>query len=240
MISLGHDEYWTASMRRIVTADRAAGTNIAFLGANAIFRHIRLAATPIGPDRLQIDYKTDATRDPAYPADPAAATFDWRAGPDPRPESVLTGDYYHCNGVRADMVAADPASWLLTGTGLATGDRLTGLIGNEYDRVDLSAPTPRPLEIVFHSPLTCQNRPDFSDVTYYTAPNGAGVFDAGTSAWVCALGYPGQCGPGRGDASARHAVVTVTTTLLDALATGPVGRTHPAHDNAGSFYSASR
>jgi len=32
---------------------------------------------------------------------------------------------------------------------------------------------PRPLEVLFHSPLTCQHRPGFADVTYYTAPSGA-------------------------------------------------------------------
>jgi hypothetical protein len=159
VISPGHDEYWTASMRAAVTAARGAGTNVAFLGANASYRHIRLASTPIGPSRLQIDYKTDATHDPIYRKDPAAATFDWRAGPDPRPESVLTGAYYQCNGVSADMVTADPSSWLLAGSGLRAGDRLTGLIGDEYDRVDLAAPTPRPLHILFHSPLSCRARP---------------------------------------------------------------------------------
>lgn len=236
VISLGHDEYWSAGMRRAVTVARDAGTNIAFLGANAIYRHIRLAPTPIGPDRLQIDYKTDATADPADHTDPPAATFDWRAGPDPRPESVLTGDYYQCNGVLADMVAADPSSWLLTDTGLTRGDRLPGLVGNEYDRVDLTAPTPRPIEMIFHSPLTCHGHPDHADVTYYTTPSGAGVFDTGTSAWVCALGDPGRCGPGRSNATAHHLITDITTTLLRAFAAGPAGRAHPAHDNTRAFY----
>lgn len=215
---------------------RDAGTNIAFLGANAVYRHIRLAPTAIGPDRLQIDYKTDATADPAYHTDPSAATFDWRAGPDPRPESVLTGDDYQCNGVLADMVAPDPSSWPLTGTGLTRGDRLAGLVGNEYDRIDLAAPTPRPIEVIFHSPLTCHGRPDDSDVTYYTTPSGAGVFDTGTSAWVCALGSPGRCGPGRSNVTAHHLITSITTTLLRAFATGPAGHTHPAHDNTRAFY----
>ena len=37
MMSLGHDEYWTPVMRDAVTRARDAGTNIAFLGANASY-----------------------------------------------------------------------------------------------------------------------------------------------------------------------------------------------------------
>lgn len=116
-------------MRTVITRVRDRETNIAFLGANAIFRHIRLAATPLGAERLEIDYKTAAAADPVYRRDPDAATFDWDAGPDPRSESVLTGGYYQCNGVLADMVVAGPTSWLLAGTGLRRGDRLHGLVG---------------------------------------------------------------------------------------------------------------
>ncbi|MGI8870511.1 MAG: N,N-dimethylformamidase beta subunit family domain-containing protein [Mycobacteriales bacterium] len=219
---------------------RAAGTNIAFLGANAIYRHIRLTGTPLGPNRLQIDYKSSAGHDPVCHRDPAAATFDWPDGPDPRPESTLTGGYYQCNGVQADMITADPNSWLLARTALTRGARLLGLIGNEYDRVDLSVPTPRPIEILFHSPLSCAGRRDYSDVSYYTTQSGAGVFDAGTSAWICALGFLGRCAPGVPDGTAHDAITTITTNLLDAISRGPAGRMHPAHDNVGTLYPRRR
>ena len=48
LISLGHDEYWTPGERANVTAARDAGVNLAFLGANAMFRRIRLDATRLG------------------------------------------------------------------------------------------------------------------------------------------------------------------------------------------------
>ncbi len=51
VISLGHDEYYSASMRAALTAARDAGTNLAFLGANAMFRHIRLATSSLGLGR---------------------------------------------------------------------------------------------------------------------------------------------------------------------------------------------
>lgn len=229
VISLGHDEYWSKGMRDAVTSARDAGTNVAFLGANAVYRHIRFRPSALGPDRLQVDYKTDAQNDPVYATDPAAATFEWRDGPDPRPESALTGVYYDCNPVYDDMVAVDPGNWLLAGTGLQAGSRLTRLVGSEFDHVDLGAPTPRPIEVLFHSPVTCGGASTYADAAYYTVRSGAGVFAAGTSSWVCAL--DNNCGDGRGDATAQAVVTRITTNLLTGFAAGPVGRAQPAHDN---------
>ncbi|HEU4332276.1 MAG TPA: N,N-dimethylformamidase beta subunit family domain-containing protein, partial [Lapillicoccus sp.] len=93
VISLGHDEYYSQAMwDALVKARDHQGTNIAFLGANAMYRHIRLGPTPIGPDRLETDYK-DAGLDPMTKTNPAEATSQWRQPPVPRPESVVTGVY---------------------------------------------------------------------------------------------------------------------------------------------------
>ncbi len=48
LISMGHDEYWSPSERDHVTRARNAGTNIAFFGANAMFRRTRLGGTKLG------------------------------------------------------------------------------------------------------------------------------------------------------------------------------------------------
>jgi N,N-dimethylformamidase beta subunit-like, C-terminal len=40
LISPGHDEYWSPAERAHVTAARDTGVNLAFLGANALFRRI--------------------------------------------------------------------------------------------------------------------------------------------------------------------------------------------------------
>ena len=50
-----------------MTAARDAGVNLAFLGANAMFRRTRLEATRVGSGRLVVCYKS------AYPADPLSA-----------------------------------------------------------------------------------------------------------------------------------------------------------------------
>jgi hypothetical protein len=228
LISLGHDEYWSQGMRDAVMKARDhAGMNVAFLGANAIYRHIRLEPTPLGPERLEVDYK-DGTLDPLYRTDAAQATFQWRSGPDPRPESVLTGAYYQCNPVTADLVVADPTAWLFGNTGVKAGTHLKGLAGSEYDQAVASAPGPRPLQVLFHSPVHCAGQAGFADVVYYSVPSGAGGFDAGTSSWVCAI-LGNQCGPGRGSLEATAVVTQVTTNLLQSFAAGPAGRTHPAH-----------
>jgi hypothetical protein len=226
VISLGHDEYWSSAMRANVTAARNQGTNVAFLGANAVYRHIRYGSTTTGPRRLEIDYKSFSL-DPMSSTNPAEATGQWRDPPLPRPESDLTGTYYQCNPVKADLVVADASSWLLQGL-VTDGQHLHGLLGSEFDRVDLYAPTPRPIDVLFHSPVECAHTAMYGDAAYYTTGAGSGVFDTGTSTWVCALA--GQCGPGRSDGTAYQVVTEVTTRLLTAFARGPAGLSHPALD----------
>ena len=60
LFSLGHDEYWSLSMRNAALSALAKGTNLAFLGANACYRQIRLQESPVGPDRQQVCYKNAA------------------------------------------------------------------------------------------------------------------------------------------------------------------------------------
>ena len=229
VITLGHDEYWSTAMRAAATAARDRGVNLAFLGGNEVYRHIRLAPTPLGDNRLEINYKSFG-EDPIRASDPGEATQDWRQPPAPRPESVLVGGYYSCFPGRADLVVAAPANWLLAGI-VGAGERLPGVVGIEYSRVDLSVPTPRPIEVLFHSPVTCDttHRREFSDATYYTVPGGAGVFSSGTQDWVCGL-EPGCKGASAGG-RVRAVLSAITVRLLQAFAAGPAGVAHPANDN---------
>jgi hypothetical protein len=227
VVTLGHDEYWSTAMRTNATTARDSGTNLIFLGGNEVFRHIRFADSALGPNRVQIGYKSH-TDDPASKTDPAEATQDWRSPPMPRPESVLLGNIYQCNPVEADLVVADEQNWLLAGI-VHNGQKLPGLVGNEYANVDLSFPTPRPIQVLFRSPVTCRGKADFADTTYYTTPSGAGVFSAGTQYWICALDP--TCGHSNADPVAHKAVSAITERMLRAFGVGPVGREHPAVDN---------
>jgi hypothetical protein len=229
VISLGHDEYYSAAMRRALLRARDAGTNLAFLGANAMYRHIRFGSSPLGPDRVIICYK-DATIDPMYRKDKSATTQNWRDPPDPRPESVVTGVFYECNPVSVPYVVSDPENWIFAGTGVKKGTSFPGLVGPEYDRVNPALPFPRPLEVLAHSPLTCDGVRSYADSAYYTVPSGAGVFASGTMRWVCAMRGPALCGHGV-SAAARRFVDRATRNLLRAFAAGPAGRSHPARSN---------
>jgi len=233
VISMGHDEYYSKQMRATLTAARDAGSNIAFLGSNAVYRRVRFEGSSIGSDRVMVDYKLGSL-DPVSRIDPSQTTADWPQSPEPQPESSLTGAMYDCF-VRADAVSAlvvDPTSFLFAGTRVARGTKLISLMGPEVDHVSLGDPTPRPLEVLTHTPFECpQGVASNADTTYYSAPSGASVFDSGTMLWVCAI-YNG-C---RVDDPFTGSVVRrVTDNLLLAFATGPAGRAHPARDNVAEF-----
>jgi hypothetical protein len=231
LITLGHSEYWSRAMRSAVTKARDSGTNLAFLGANAVNRHVRFAGTQLGPNRLVICYKS-ASEDPAARTKPANSTQDWRLPPDPRPESTLVGVLYDCFPVNESFVVTDPGNWVFAGTRVRKGARFPGLVGPESDRLDLRMPTPRPIEVLSSVSLSCGGRWTWSNAAYYTVRSGAGVFSTGTMRWVPALGHTHRVSP-----AAWRVVQEVTTTVLGAFATGPCGRTHPAHDNAASYAS---
>jgi hypothetical protein len=231
LISLGHDEYWSSAMRQAaLDARHLYGVNIAFLGSNADFRHVRFESSPLGADRRIVCYKV-GTEDPLYGIDDAEVTVNWRDPPVPRPESVLNGDIYDCHDVLADMVVVDPSSWLFTGTGLADGDRLSLLVRGEYDHVNRFVPTPGNIELLAHSPVVCRGRNAYSDVTYYTTSSGAGVFDSGTTGWIGAL----KCAPPVKRRSCDLNVVTITENLLAGFSAGPAGVAHPSSSNLDRF-----
>ncbi|MCM2422707.1 N,N-dimethylformamidase beta subunit family domain-containing protein [Streptomyces sp. RKAG293] len=239
LLSLGHDEYWSDSQRQHVTAARDAGTNLAILGANCCFRRIRFGASAYGPDRDIACYKADYRTDPGFLAG-GAATQKFRAAPGANPESSLLGVIYDDYPVDAAYVVTNPGHWLFTGTDVTYGDSFPHLVGAEFDRVNTIWPTPRPLEILAHSPVTCEGRPSFSDTAYYSAPGGAGVFASGTMRWVEALDAKGPGGRGNHGMNAAAGAFARTTTknLLLAFATGPVGRSRPARDNVDAVYRA--
>jgi hypothetical protein len=229
---MGHDEYWTPGMRHAVVSARDAGTNLAFLGANTMYWRIRLDDRTTGPLRLQTGYRHDAHLDPLRDERPGEATARYRDQPAPRPENAVTGMLYECYPVDADYVVASPRWWGFSGTGVRAGTAIPGLVGGEADRVYPDASTPRPLEVLSHSPYSCRGDATSSQSVYYTAASGAGVFTAGTLRWVCALAD--LCDRTLGPRT-RDFVRSVTDNLLRGFADGPVGVRHPARDNLRRF-----
>lgn len=220
VVSLGHDEYWSVGMRAALVKARDAGTNVAFLGGNAIYWRIRFGAE----GQSVISYK-DAGVDPVR--DSARTTTLWRRNPHPQPENTLVGMLYECFPAAGSLVVRDPGFFLFQGTGATAGTRYPGLEGPETDRAYPTAGTPATLQVVAHSPITCgPTKRTYADMTYYTAPSGAGVFATGTMNWVPALrGASARLGI---DAAAAGFARTVTDNLLRAMAAGPMGSAHPA------------
>ena len=234
LVSPGHDEYWSPPERANVTAARDAGVNLAFLGANAMFRRTRLEPTALGPYRLVICYRTSYRQDPMYGQDNALVTNDWREPPAPDPESSVIGTLYEGYPTVADYVVAAPDAWMFAGTGARQGTSFRALIGIEYDRVNPGYPVQRPIQVLSHSPLTCNGVNSYADSAYYTHRGGAGVFNAGTMRWVESFGPPlygwgitRRCG-----AFTRR----VTANVLRAFADGPAAARYPAQDNLDAMH----
>ena len=232
LITAGHDEYWTPPERANVTAARNAGMNIAFMGANTMFRRTRMASTRLGARRLVICYKTSYLQDPMYGKDSALVTSDWREPPNPDPESSLTGTLYESNPTSAPYVIAAPDSWLFAGTGVKRGTKFTGLVGIEYDRVNPVYPVQRPIEVLAHSPLQCRGVNSYSDSAYYTHHSGAGVLNTGTMRWVACSNDLRLFGL---DKRASEFTRQVTGNVLHAFADGPAAAKYPAQDNLGEM-----
>ncbi len=233
VVLVGHPEYWSVPMRQAVEGALAAGTNLAFLAANAVYWRIRVDAGSGGPGRTIVCYK-DAGRDPLAATDPARATVRWRDDPAADPESRLIGqEYAHICSPASDFVVADPGHWVFEGTGLGAGDRLAGLVGPEYDSVDISSDVPAGLAVLARSPVVARTGQESGGLaipgapaqtaTFYVAPSGASVFSAGTIQWSWGLdGWSsGAARTGRRrrstDARVDPRVGVITSNLLHRL-----------------------
>jgi N,N-dimethylformamidase beta subunit-like, C-terminal len=242
LLSLGHDEYWSPSMRAGATSARDIGVNLVFFGANACFRRIRFEDSPVGPGRHQVCYK-DPHEDPLYGVNDAIVTANWPDAPAANPQSSLIGSLYISNPVNADLIVADATSWLYAGTGAVNGDAVQGLVGSEFDAYDPTGPSPANAQILAHSPVVAHGVSSHSDVTWYTAPSGAGVLATGTNWWISKLSdaplLPAKLLPGPFPSSVTSSVTQMTLNVLSAVGWGPAGQTYPAVSNWRTFYSPS-
>ncbi|MCC7075771.1 MAG: hypothetical protein IT198_01470 [Acidimicrobiia bacterium] len=215
VLTLGHDEYWSDTMREAIVTARDSGAHLAFFGANAIYRRVRFEAGSGGrPDRLMVNWRS--TEDPIGKTDPGAVTVEWRSPPVDKPEQEICGIQYEGAGVRADWVVTAPQHWIYTDTGLAAGDKISAAVGGEYDRVFQSVPQPAGLEVLAESPLTYNGNKTKHNAAFHRAPSGAGVFSTGSVAWIDCLdgGAPEQEDDGT-------MVRRITENVLRRFAEGP-------------------
>ena len=212
-LSVGHDEYWSASPAGERRSRPRAGVNLAFFSGNEIFWKTRWENSIDGSNtdhRTLVCYKethANAKIDPT-----SAWTGTWR---DPRfsppadggrPENALTGTIFMVNaGTTAIQVpAADGKMRLWRNTSIAslapnqTATLAASTLGYEWDEeLDNGS---RPAGLIDLSSTTAgvpQQLLDYGSnygpgtathhLTLYRAPSGALVFGAGTIQWSWGL-----------------------------------------------------
>jgi hypothetical protein len=240
MLSLGHDECWSLRERQAAVAAHHAGVNLAFFGASAILRHVRVQPSPLGPNREEVDYR-DSAADPLNGhGDPLEVTGNtWASPPASWPEDDFVGESY--NGFLnptappAALRITTAAAWIFTGIGLHDGQAIPDVIRSDVDSLEPGLGHPPNVEVLAHSPLDAHHAQArthtagtfYSDMAYYTDPDShAGVWDSGTNNWIpnltpCTTGQP----------CPASTISAITANLLRLFGSGPAGITHPSIPN---------
>jgi hypothetical protein len=229
-LSVGHDEYWSMEQRNYVEQARDNGTNLAFFSANTAYWQVRFEPSTSGQaNRVMTVYKdtsgigTGAALDPIAQTNPAAATTLFRSPEVNRPENALLGVAYTGDLGSAgiyqgfDYVVSNASDPYYANTGLQNGDKLTGLVGYEWDAVLNNGFTPAGLVVLSQSPVQPQGglpplppgtNTTIANAVRYTAASGAKVFSTGSIQWVWGLDSYGVMNP-RVDTRAQQIAVNV-------------------------------
>ena len=143
VLSVGHDEYWSAPMRDHLEAFIARGGNVAFFSGNSVCWQVRSEDA----GRSLTCWKQAFKEDPLYRSkgNPRLSTL-WSHHLVNRPENRLTGvgflygGYHKSHGQFMDGSGAfnvhRPEHWLLEGTGVKEGHAFGGkdtIVGYECD-----------------------------------------------------------------------------------------------------------
>jgi hypothetical protein len=189
VVDLGHDEYWTETMRQAFEAARDGGVNLAFMGANDVYWRMRYEDS----GRTIVVYKSRSNPDPI--ADPSQATGLFRVVD--RLECGLIG-IQHQGGAMSWQpgdYAVVPSSlghpWFRE-TGFDSTSILSGLVSVETDTIpgwDHGASCGHALTVFFHHEAGGDTLGN-ADAVAYTAPSGATVFAAGSEQLVWGLADP--------------------------------------------------
>jgi len=147
VLSVGHDEYWSAPMRDHLEAFIKAGGHVAFFSGNTCCWQVR--SEDAGSSL--VSWKQRLVMDPVFPSgDHKLLSTLWSHHLVARPENQLTGvgflfgGYHRSHGQFMDGKAAftvhRPEHWLFEGTGVKQGDEFGGkdtIVGYECDGCEL-------------------------------------------------------------------------------------------------------
>jgi hypothetical protein len=185
VITAGHGEYWTKTIRDAFQAARDSGGNLAFMAANTGYWQVKYEDA----GRTIVAYKSRYDPEP----NPALKTTMFRDLVPPRYECELLG--IQSQGVALNWPPSDYAvvasavsdPWM-RGTGFHAGDVLRGIVSVESDTIPgnqtASNACGHKLTVFFHHE-TGSDKTGNADAVRYTATSGARVFASGshTFAW---------------------------------------------------------
>ena len=148
VLSVGHDEYWSAGMRDQLEKFIASGGNVAFFSGNTCCWQVR----PEENGTALTSWKQWYNLDPVFPtSDHQLLSTLWSHHLVQRPENQLTGvgflwgGYHKSHGQYMDAKGSytvhRPEHWLFEGTNLKQGDDFGGkdtIVGYECDGCEMS------------------------------------------------------------------------------------------------------
>lgn len=155
VLSVGHDEYWSAPMRDNLEAFIGRGGNVAFFSGNTCCWQVRSEED----GRALTCWKQSFNRDPIFPSgDHRTLSTLWSHHLVKRPENELTGvgflhgGYHLSHGQYMDgkgaFTAHRPDHWAFEGTGLNPGESFGGkhtVVGYECDGCEFEIKDGRPV-----------------------------------------------------------------------------------------------
>jgi len=147
VLSVGHDEYWSAPMRDHLEAFIREGGNVAFFSGNSVCWQIRSEDN----GRAQVCWKQNYHMDPVYKTDDRSTLSTlWSHHLVQRPENQLTGVGFYWGGYHRShgqlmngsgaFTVHRPDHWIFAGTGLKRGDEFGGkdtIVGYECDGCEI-------------------------------------------------------------------------------------------------------
>lgn len=145
VLSVGHDEYWSAPMRDAVENFIGQGGNVAFFSGNTAYWQVRSEQD----GKALVCYKYDFKRDPVYEADDKRLLASlWSHRLVGRPENQMTGVSFNRGGYHrfgsvpkgaGGYTVYRPDHWMFEGTDLKWGDVFGSedkIVGYECDGCD--------------------------------------------------------------------------------------------------------
>jgi len=193
VVCAGHDEYWSPEMRQTLDRKLDEGLSLFMAGANEMCWSIRLDSSAVGRDRVMTCYK-DPWADPLIHSEPHRVTSRWADWPLYQPESDTTGvkfvDWdFSLNRRPGAWIARNTAHPLFRGSGFADGDRVEGIVGDEWDAFDPSSLVASKVQILGEcEPLTGANLgPSTGHTVAFRTDAGGLVFATGTTSWCWGL-----------------------------------------------------